>query len=108
MGYYADFMLDITPWSSRNPIQCDYTGWTAQEFSDRYYDRYGIDPTYNAAAYFAAGLVLYDVIHSTQSLDAHVLAQEIRARSSFKTMYADMSFLDSQQASFDSLVEQVS
>lgn len=108
LGDLSDYLYDSTYWSPLESIKCDITGWTAAEFNSIYFSKYGIYPTYHAAGAFAGCLVLYDAIRSTTTLDTKALTDMIRSPGQiFRTMYANLSFVNSTQADFSSLIKQV-
>lgn len=106
LGYDINYMYSLVPWAPVDSIVCEYTGWSAQEFSDLYLNEYGKVPPYQAASAFAAGLVVIKAIEKTQSLDPIVLIQEM-VTSCFPTFYGNMTFDESHYVHFDTLVEQV-
>lgn len=108
LGDLSDYLFDSTFWAPLESIKCEITGWTAAEFYSIYLSKFGMYPTYHAASAFAGCLVLYDAIKSTQSLDPYLLSQMIQSPGRvFRTMYANLSFVNSTQADFSSLIKQV-
>lgn len=39
MGSLLDYSFALTPWAPLPDIVCSYTGWTAAQFSDKFFAR---------------------------------------------------------------------
>eukprot|EP00602_Paraphysomonas_sp_CaronLab_P005348 CAMPEP_0185017998 /NCGR_PEP_ID=MMETSP1103-20130426/842_1 /TAXON_ID=36769 /ORGANISM="Paraphysomonas bandaiensis, Strain Caron Lab Isolate" /LENGTH=1593 /DNA_ID=CAMNT_0027547641 /DNA_START=63 /DNA_END=4844 /DNA_ORIENTATION=- len=107
LGDSASYLFALTPWAPTDDIRGTFTGWTAQDFSDRYSAIYNTVPPYQAASTFAAGIVLVDAIETTQSLQEEILLQYLQSKRQYETFYANFSFDSHHQAMFDVLLSQV-
>jgi hypothetical protein len=107
LGKDAEYLMGVTPWTySVNSVDT-YTGWSSADFKDKYSARYHMNPPDVAASTFASAVILMKVIESTQSLEADVLMAAL-SQEYFETFYANITFDQHKQASFDVLVVQVS
>jgi hypothetical protein len=79
------------PWSHELNQTCEYTGWSSQEFYDRFIRRFRMRPIYHAASSFASALILLTAVEATQSLDPTILLNEIK-QNSYATFYGNCSF----------------
>jgi ABC-type branched-subunit amino acid transport system substrate-binding protein len=95
-----------TPWVETIDIVDEFTGWTPQQFSDYYERNFGVQPRYQAVSAFAATLVLMSGINESQSFDANIIADSIRKRPYYETLYGNFSFVDNQ-VTLEMLVVQV-
>ena len=103
----AENAFALTLWAPLDSVVGKYTGWTAKEFDQVYFDHYNVHPSYQATAAFAAGVILYAAIEETQSLDPNVLAQSMR-ENYYETVFQNMSFDPVlQQGTFKSWIEQI-
>jgi hypothetical protein len=95
-----------SPWSDSLEIVDQYTGWTPQNFSDKYYSKFQATPSYYAAGAFADAEILIAAIDSVQSFDPLLVANQIR-KMYFPTIYGNITFDHNNQAIMDFLVVQV-
>lgn len=102
----AVYMLMPTPWVSSLNITDAYTGWTPKQFSELFNSFYGAYPPFYAAGAFSNGLILMDAIEKVQTLDAARISEFIK-RSSFPTVYGNVTFNQKNQYSGDFLIVQV-
>ena len=104
LGRFAEYLYTTTPWAPLDSIVGTITGWSASEFDDIYYANFLQHPPYQAASVFASALLLSTAIEMTQTLDPYILSDFIK-KEKFQTFYANISFNDSSQTSFDSLIQ---
>jgi hypothetical protein len=106
LGSDAAYLFGMAPWVSSANLTSKFTGWSAQEFSDRYEKYYGVAPIYQAASAFASAEILAASIEESGSL---VTSDIIRVMESsyFETFYANLTFDDNHQAQFDLLALQI-
>jgi ABC-type branched-subunit amino acid transport system substrate-binding protein len=106
LGSDAMFLMGVTPWTHSLDSHDTFTGWSSEAFNDRYMAKYQTTAPYIAASTFASAEVLVQVIESTQSLEADVLRNAL-SNEYFETFFANITFDENNQASFDMLVVQV-
>jgi ABC-type branched-subunit amino acid transport system substrate-binding protein len=106
LGKDAEYIMGVTPWTPNLNSVDTYSGWSSGTFNDRYYEKYHSTAPYIAASTFASAEVLLSVIESTQSLDVDMLKDALE-NDYFETFFANITFDQHNQASFDMLVVQV-
>ena len=74
LGPDANYLLGPTQWESSLNYQGEYLG-TAAEYAQRYEDKWGEPPTYQAAGATAAALVLQLAIEKAGTLDTEAVRQ---------------------------------
>lgn len=94
-----------TPWDKSLNLTDENTGWTPSEFSQRFKDAYGIEPSYLAASSFSTAEIIMAAIEHTDSLDPLVLTAAIHALS-FSTIYGNVTFDENNQIQTPMLVVQ--
>jgi hypothetical protein len=99
------FMMP-TPWDKSLNLMDNYTGWTPSEFSQKYKDAYGREPSYLVASSFSSAEVIMAAIEHTQSLDPLVLAHAIE-NLAFPTIFANVTFDANHQIESDMLIVQM-
>lgn len=105
-GDDAAYVFGVTPWAPTPSIRCDYTGWTATEFSEKYVDTYGVPPSYHAAAAFAGGVVLGAAMEATGTTNSSVVRDAIRA-GQYQTIYGNVSFSEVGQSLSEMMLVQM-
>lgn len=106
LGETAAYLMGISPWSSTDKIKCDYTGWTATEFSNRYQQQFHQIPSYHAAGAFASGLILMDAVELANSLDPTSVSLALQLHT-FNTLYRNISYSNIHMPTFPMLVLQM-
>jgi ABC-type branched-subunit amino acid transport system substrate-binding protein len=107
LGDETHYLYALTPWTPTETIVDEFTGWTAQDFNDKYIETFNFPPTYHAASTFAAGEALIASFEICQSLnDTKAIAKALE-ESHFETFYANFSFTKGHQAIFKMQITQV-
>jgi len=102
IGVDADeYILGAIQWSELFVNTDVYTGWTPKQFADIYRQRYfNTTPSYQAAAYFAAGLALTRALEEATSLDSIDVAYSL-SRLYLNTFYGLLQFDTNGQITLD-------
>ena len=83
--------LGYTGWHKRRSGRGVVTNWTSTEFAELFASNFGVDPTEQAAAQFAASVSLVAAIEEAQSLNSTEIAQTLR-NMTLQEFYGDISF----------------
>ena len=54
------YLMMPTPWVKYLDIVDEYTGWTPMDFDKKFFNSYGVNPTYHAASAFAGGTIIIE------------------------------------------------
>jgi ABC-type branched-subunit amino acid transport system substrate-binding protein len=107
LGDDSQYLYALTPWTPTDTIVDKYTGWTAEDFYQKYVEQFNFAPTYHAASTFAAGEALIAALELCQCLNDTDAIKTILEESYFETFYANFSFNNQRQATFKMQVTQV-
>jgi len=105
VGSDKEYMLGVSPWDPSLPINDTVTGWSASDFSSRFFDYTDRQATYHAASAAASLAIFVQVMEGTNSLDPVDLKSSL-ANDTFRTLYGDISFDENGQSNAPSLVLQ--
>lgn len=92
MGTAGRFVLGITPWMPTFPTRSDLTGWSSSDFSAIYKERYGVEPPYQAAKAFNAGMTMIEAIVAANSTEPTAIAVALRSMKHRRSMFGNITF----------------
>eukprot|EP00929_Paragymnodinium_shiwhaense_P034641 TRINITY_DN18819_c0_g2_i1.p1 TRINITY_DN18819_c0_g2~~TRINITY_DN18819_c0_g2_i1.p1 ORF type:complete len:938 (+),score=120.91 TRINITY_DN18819_c0_g2_i1:194-3007(+) len=104
--WQGSYVLDSITWNEHSNKTGSFSNMTAQEFTDLFQRRFERDPSWVAAAQFAALCTLSSAIVETSSLDPLVLADKIY-HMDLEEFYGRIHFHFGGQVSFLPVVTQV-
>jgi branched-chain amino acid transport system substrate-binding protein len=96
VGSAAAYVLGVTPWTEFSQTPDEITGMSPADFTFKYRAAYGVTPPYQAVATFAAGTLLVTAIERSGSLEANVVAEELK-RIRNRTVYGVTNFNSDRQ-----------
>eukprot|EP00929_Paragymnodinium_shiwhaense_P034639 TRINITY_DN18819_c0_g1_i1.p1 TRINITY_DN18819_c0_g1~~TRINITY_DN18819_c0_g1_i1.p1 ORF type:complete len:889 (+),score=147.35 TRINITY_DN18819_c0_g1_i1:242-2908(+) len=104
--WQGSYVLDTTLWDQLSTVRGSFSNMTSPEFTSRFSQRFFYEPTYLAAAQFAAMCTLAAAIEAADSLDPSVLAEKV-AKMNLTEFYAQVQFTSYGQVDFMPRVTQV-
>ena len=84
-------VMGASPWSELDQKVDDLNGWSPADFANKYQVAFGQAVPYQGVAAFAGGLLLVDAIEKAGSLNAALVARQLK-RTRLRTVYGDISF----------------
>jgi hypothetical protein len=83
--------MGASPWSELDQKIDDLNGWSPADFAKKYQVAFGQTVPYQGVAAFAGGLLLVDAIEKAGSLNATLVARQLK-RTRLRSVYGDISF----------------
>eukprot|EP00929_Paragymnodinium_shiwhaense_P038696 TRINITY_DN20420_c0_g1_i1.p1 TRINITY_DN20420_c0_g1~~TRINITY_DN20420_c0_g1_i1.p1 ORF type:complete len:1012 (+),score=208.73 TRINITY_DN20420_c0_g1_i1:173-3208(+) len=104
--WQGSYVLDSTTWDSYSKVRGEFSNMTSQDFTTLYSAKFDREPSYLAAAQFAALCTVTKAIQDIDSLDPQLVANRV-AQSNLSEFYAQVKFTSYGQVDFMPRVTQV-
>eukprot|EP00440_Ansanella_granifera_P042339 gb/GFBE01045904.1/.p1 GENE.gb/GFBE01045904.1/~~gb/GFBE01045904.1/.p1 ORF type:complete len:939 (+),score=168.98 gb/GFBE01045904.1/:1-2817(+) len=104
--WQGSYVLDTVAWDSEEPEIGHFSQMSSGDFSERFNERWGYQPSYLAAAQFSALSALVTSIETSNSLDVDTVARTMRSLN-LSEFYTRIQFNEFGQIDFLPRVQQV-
>lgn len=102
VGENSTYLISGVQWERTVPYEDEMTMWSSENFHQNFTNSSGFEPSYHAAAAFAALEVIVKIIENTGSLDSSELSYEL-ATLGMNSFYGPIEF-DSSMMSIEDMI----
>jgi hypothetical protein len=107
--WQGEYVLGPAPWTKNAPLVGEFSGLDSPQFAEKYRDRFGDYPVYQAASSYAAISTLCAAIEAAGTLESVQVAaamRGMRGANSMTEFYTEVNFNDDGQVEPDMFVTQ--